>query len=101
MAHSVSAKKRVRQNLRHRARNRWRKSTYREAIKTFRETILHGSVEDAEKQLQGIYKILDQVASTPTLHRNTASRYKSRLTTALNKKKAGSTPGSPGSSAAA
>lgn len=87
MAHSLSAKKRIRQNASHRARNRWRKSRYREAISEYRETILHGTVEDAEKQLTGIYKLLDQVASTPALHKNTASRYKSRLAAKLNEKK--------------
>lgn len=88
MAHSRSAQKRVRQNVKQRARNRWRKNTYREAVKEYRETILHGSVEQAEEQLNGIYKILDRVASTPAMHKNTASRYKSRLAAKLNQKKA-------------
>ena len=87
MAHSVSAKKRIRQNLTHRSRNRWRKTRYRIAIKEFNETVLHGTVEDAQTQLSGLYKILDQVASTGTIHRNTASRYKSRLAARLNAKK--------------
>ena len=88
MAHSLSAKKRVRQNIKARARNRWRNVTYREQIKDFRELILHGSVEDAEQKLHVIYKTLDQTASTPAMHKNTASRYKSRLATQLNNKKA-------------
>lgn len=88
MAHSLSAKKRIRQNVKHRAINRWRKRDYRGMIKDFHETILHGSVEDAEKQLTAIYKKLDQVAATSTLHKNTASRYKSRLAQRLNNKKA-------------
>ncbi len=88
MAHSVSAKKRIRQNVTHRARNRWVKAGYREAVKSYREVILHGSVEDAETQLKSIYKVLDQAASTPALHKNTASRYKSRLALKLNEKKA-------------
>jgi small subunit ribosomal protein S20 len=88
MANSISAKKRIRQNAKHRARNRWRNSNYREAIKEYRETILHGSVDDAQKQLDGIYKLLDQTASTPAMHPNTAARYKSRLAAKLNEKKA-------------
>ena len=87
MANSVSAKKRVRQNIKARARNRWTKAGYRAAIKDYRETILHGSVEDAETKLKGIYKTLDQAASTPALHKNTASRYKSRLAAKLNEKR--------------
>lgn len=88
MAHSLSAKKRIRQNAASQARNRWRKTRYRDAVKDYREAILHASVEDAQTKLDGIYKLLDQVASTSALHRNTASRYKSRLTAALNRKKA-------------
>lgn len=91
MAHSLSAKKRARQNLKARARNRWRKTAYREQIKDFRELILHGSVEDSEKKLQEIYKTLDQTASTPAMHKNTASRYKSRLAAHLNAKKTAAT----------
>ncbi len=87
MPHSLSAKKRVRQNAKQRARNRWRKSRFRAAITEYRETLLHGTVEQAEQQLRGIYKLLDQVASTSALHKNTAARYKSRLAARLNRKK--------------
>jgi small subunit ribosomal protein S20 len=88
MAHSLSAKKRIRQNASRRALNRWRNQRYRTAIKQFRETLLHGTVDEAETQLKGLYKMLDQVASTPALHKNTASRYKSRLANRLNAVKA-------------
>lgn len=88
MAHSLSAKKRIRQNINRRAINRWRKGTYRESIKDFRELILHGSVQESEAKLKEIYKILDQTASTPAMHANTAARYKSRLSAQLNKKRA-------------
>ena len=88
MANSVSARKRIRQNASHRARNRWTKAGYREQIKNYRELILHGSVEDAEAKLGEVYKTLDQAASTPALHKKTASRYKSRLAAKLNEKKA-------------
>ena len=88
MAHSLSAKKRIRQNGKRRAINRWRKGTYRTAIKDYRELILHGTNEEAEAKLKEIYKILDQTASTPAMHRNTAARYKSRLSAQLNKKRA-------------
>ncbi len=91
MANSESAKKRVRQNATRRAINRWRKVNYREAIKDFRELILHGSVEACEAKLTELYKILDQTASSPAMHRNTASRYKSRLSALLNKKRTGTT----------
>lgn len=87
MAHSLSAKKRIRQNIKRRALNRWRKRGYRVAIREFHETILHGTVADAQTQLTGLYKMLDQVAAKGTIHKKTASRYKSRLALRLNKKK--------------
>jgi small subunit ribosomal protein S20 len=91
MAHSLSAKKRIRQNAKARARNRWRKRGVRDLVKDFNELILHGSADDAEAKLREIYKEVDQVASTSTMHKNTASRYKSRLATRLNQKKAAAT----------
>ena len=88
MAHSLSAKKRVRQNASSRSRNKWRKTQFRTAIKSYREAVLHGTVEESETQLKGLYKLLDQVAAAGALHKNTASRYKSRLSTLLNRKRA-------------
>ncbi len=87
MAHSASAKKRIRQNAKARARNRWHKRGFRELIKDYNELILHGTVEDSQEKLRAIYKSLDQVASDNTIHKNTAARYKSRLTAKLNVKK--------------
>jgi len=89
MAHSLSAQKRIRQNLKRRALNRWRKVSYRDSVKEYGELILHGTTEEAETKLRALYKQLDQVASTPAMHKNTASRYKSRLTAKLNAKRAG------------
>ena len=87
MANSVSAKKRIRQNASHRARNRWRRGNYRSEIKAFHELVLHGSIEDTEAKLKDIYKMLDQTASTSAMHKNTAARYKSRLAARLNAKR--------------
>ena len=87
MAHSISAKKRNRQNLRQRARNRWRKQQVRDAVKDYREAILHASVDDAEQKLKGLYKLLDQVAAKGTFHKNTAARTKARMAARLEQKK--------------
>lgn len=87
MAHSLSAKKRVRQNLKDRALNRWRKGRIRTATKQFNELILRGSVDDASQQLDRLYKILDQVSAKGTIHKNTARRTKSRLAARLVAKK--------------
>lgn len=87
MAHSLSAKKRIRQNEKRRAVNRWRKRRIHDALREYDELILHGSVEDCEASLNGIYRLLDRTATTSTLHKNTANRKKSRLTARLNAKK--------------
>jgi len=89
MANSPSAKKRIRQNAKSRARNRWRAASYRDAIKDYQETILHGSVEKAEEELTTIYKLLDRSASKGVLKKNAAARHKSRLASKLNHKRAG------------
>ena len=49
MAHSASAKKRIRQNISHRALNRWRLRGMRDAMKVFHEAILHGSNDEAKE----------------------------------------------------
>lgn len=85
MAHSLSAKKRIRQALKHRARNRWRKDSLKKALKTFDEAIRGGKIDDAGKQLPSLYKVLDQTAAKGTIHKNVASRKKSRLTAQLRK----------------
>jgi len=87
MAHTLSAKKRIRQNAKCRARNRWRRTTYRDAMKQYDETILHGSVEQAQSELSQLYKLLDKTAAKGAIKKGTADRYKSRLTARFNHKK--------------
>lgn len=90
MAHSLSAQKRLRQNVKHRARNRWRLREMREAVKDFREKILHGSVADATESLRKVSRIVDRTAAKGVIHKNQAARRKSRMSAALKTKKAGS-----------
>ena len=85
MAHTLSAKKRIRQNVKGRARNRWRKGQIRDAIKAFQETLRGDDKEQMDQALKLCYKKLDQVAAKGTIHKNAASRTKSRLTKAMNK----------------
>jgi len=86
MAHSLSAKKRIRQNVKHRARNRWRKEAFRAAVKQYRDAILHAGEQEAQTQLDSLYKLLDRTVAKGAIHRNTAARYKSRLAQRLHKK---------------
>ena len=84
MAHSVSAKKRVRQNLKARQINRARKSQTKTQIKHYEEILQSGDVEAATEQLRLTVKKLDKIASKSTMHKKTAARKKSRLTKKLN-----------------
>ncbi|MEO1279389.1 MAG: 30S ribosomal protein S20 [Planctomycetota bacterium] len=83
MAHTVSARKRIRQNIRHRARNRWRLQTMRNAMKDFDDKLAHGSLDDAKAAFIAVQKILDRTASKGVIHPNQAARRKSRLNARL------------------
>ncbi len=89
MAHSLSAQKRIRQNVKHRARNRWRLRAMREAIKEFRDKIAHASVEDATAAFRKTSQIVDRTAAKGVIHKNQAARRKSRMSAALKAKKTG------------
>jgi small subunit ribosomal protein S20 len=87
MAHSLSARKRVRQNVKSRALNRWRLSTMRDSIKDFNEQILHGTAETAAEAYKKCAKIIDRSAQKGVIHANQAARRKSRLNAKLKTKK--------------
>ncbi len=84
MAHSKSARKRARQNLKRRLRNRRQQAAVKDSIRALDEAIQAGKGKPAEKQLQEVYKRLDRSAAKGTLHRNTAARKKSRLARKVN-----------------
>lgn len=84
MAHSLSAKKRVRQNEKKRTINRKRKSQVKTKIKQFQETLSEGDAEAATEQLRLVGAKLDKTAATSTMHKKTAARKKSRLAKRLN-----------------
>ena len=84
MAHSISAKKRVRQNIKRRARNRAQKDQIKEQIKSFNAALTAGDAKKAEEELRKATQRMDRVAVTGFLHKNTAARKRSRLTKRLN-----------------
>ena len=88
MPHTSSAKKRVRQNISHRAMNHWRKRQIKDQIKSFLDALQNQNVKGAEAAFRKTCGILDKVSCTSTMHRNTAARRKSRLATRLNALKA-------------
>ncbi|MBL8963944.1 MAG: 30S ribosomal protein S20 [Phycisphaeraceae bacterium] len=97
MSHSSSAQKRVRQNVKQRARNRWRIKTMREAIKDFEASLASGKAEDAQAAFLKVQKIIDRTAQHGVIHRNQAARRKSRLNSKLVKM--GSAPAVPATKA--
>jgi small subunit ribosomal protein S20 len=83
MAHSVSALKRARQNETHRLRNKSVTSSIRTAVKKFRTLCADGKVDEARNAYPATVKKLDQAAAKGVIHKNAASRYKSRLAALL------------------
>jgi small subunit ribosomal protein S20 len=88
VAHSLSAKKRIRQNLKRRARNRARKDTVKEQVKTFEGALAAGDMTRAEVEFRKASHWLDRFADKGTIHKNTAARRRSRLARTLNAAKA-------------
>lgn len=88
MAHSLSAKKRVRQNLKRRAINRARKAKIRAEVKAFTAAVTSGDIAKAEMELRKSTKVLAQVAAKGTIHKRTAARKRSRMARRLNAAKA-------------
>jgi len=85
VAHSTSAKKRVRQNITRRLRNTRRSKDLKEAIKAFEAAVAGRDAKKAAEQLKLVYKKLDRVSAKGTIHKNAASRKKSRLAMRMNK----------------
>src|SRR6185437_4924923 len=86
--HSLSAKKRVRQNIKSRARNRARKEQLKDQLKSFSTALSGGDWNKAETELRLTAKRLDKVAAKGTIHKNTAARKRSRLARRLNAQRA-------------
>jgi len=95
VAHSLSAKKRVRQNAKNRARNRNRKDQIKTEVKAFTAALVAGTLDKAAEALKSTVSRLDKVAAKHTIHKNAASRRRSRLTKRLNAARALAAAGGP------
>ena len=84
MAHSNSAKKRVRQNAKRRLRNRRRKEAVKETVRELDATIEAGDAAGAAEKLKVACKRLDKTAAKGTMHKKTVARRKSRLAKRVN-----------------
>ena len=85
MATHASALKAHRQILVHRERNRKYRSQLRSTLKEIRSVIDAKDKAAAKKQLNQAISLIDRMAGKGIIHRNTASRYKSRLNARLAK----------------
>ena len=79
MANHVSSLKRARQTVAKTAVNRSNKSKLRGSLRLLREAIAKGDVKSAAEQYRETASVLDKSVQKGVLHKNTASRYKSRL----------------------
>jgi small subunit ribosomal protein S20 len=83
MANHVSALKRARQTVKRTTVNRNNKSRLRTAVRHFREALASGNPETVATVYRETVSALDKSVQKGVLHKNTASRYKSRLSARL------------------
>ncbi|HUY91241.1 MAG TPA: 30S ribosomal protein S20 [Pirellulales bacterium] len=83
MPNTASAKKRLRQSLVRRTRNRAAKSSLRGLVRKVREAVAKGDLAAAETDFRLASKKLDQGATKNVIHANAAARIKSRLSAAI------------------
>lgn len=83
MASHESALKAHRQSVKNRERNRQLRSRLRGALKSIRSAIDGKDQTAAQGALKQTVSLIDKMASKGVIHRNAASRYKSRLTTRI------------------
>lgn len=81
MPQHKSAKKRVRQAEKRRARNRYQRSRMRTMIKKLQNT---EDKAEAETLLNEVKAYLDRLASKGIIHKNKAANYKGKLTRRVN-----------------
>ncbi len=85
MANTVSSLKRVRMTERRTVINRMRKSRLRHQIRAMRRLLDQKDVSGATKALPATFSLVDRAAKWGIIGKNTAARYKSRLTLRVRK----------------
>lgn len=83
MANHFSAIKRVRQTEKRSSRNRNSKSRVRTELRRLREALAAGDKAKAGETFRSTVSAIDKAIQKGVLHRNTAARYKSRLSARL------------------
>ncbi len=85
MANHYSALKRARQTVKRTDVNRANTSRQRTALREIRETLAKGDKAAAEKTYRETVSALDKAIQKGVIHKNTAARYKSRLSVRVAK----------------
>ena len=80
MANHKSAEKRVRQNAARNEINRSNRSKLRTQIKKLRTALAGHDKAASQELLNPTVSLIDNAVNKGIIHRNTAARYKSRLT---------------------
>ena len=80
MANHKSAEKRIRQNAKRKEINRSNRSKLRTQIKKLRSAISGADKTQGGELLNPTVSLIDKAVNKGIIHRNTAARYKSRLT---------------------
>jgi small subunit ribosomal protein S20 len=80
-----SALKANRQNITRREHNRQLRSKLRTALKAIRASLDAKDLSGAKSALNKTVSIVDKMATKGIIHRNTAGRYKARLSSRLAK----------------
>jgi small subunit ribosomal protein S20 len=83
MPHSLSAKKRVRQNVKQRETNRELKSRIRTIRRTFAKALEAKDFAAARAKLKDCQTLLHRAANTGPVHRNASARIIGRMQTRL------------------
>lgn len=79
MANTKQALKRSRQAEKHRLENKWQISRMNTHIKRVLTAIESGDVSKAKAEYQTAISVTDKLANKGLIHKNKASRHKSRL----------------------
>jgi len=85
MANTVSSLKRVRIAERRTGINRVRKSRLRHQIRAMRRLMDQKDASGATKMVPATFSLVDRAAKWGIIKKNTAARYKSRITLRLRK----------------
>ena len=84
VAHSLSSKKRIRQNATRRAINKIRSGFLKAQTRLFTDAVVAKDTAAAEAEFKKLTKQIDQTCAKGVMHKNQGARRKSRMQQRLN-----------------